>query len=155
MLCTVMTRVWVLLTLATMVMRIVWVSYWYLFLESWHLKKFDITKEWHTLQKWYGNFGFWLINGLSLVLWWVGLARTKNPMKIGREKQRAFTARHSNSPRSHHRSHSCIVLFLVVVTSLLWLIVKEIYNLVFYLAQAFPGIGFLTFPSMIVTLLFE
>jgi hypothetical protein len=66
--------------------------------------------------------------------------------EVGREKRRAFTARHSNSPRARHPSHSCIlVLALVVVVAPHCSVVKEVYNLVFFLTQDFPGMGFLLF----------
>ena len=75
--------------------------------------------------------------------------------EVGREKQCTFTARHSNSPRARHPSHSCIVLALIVVDAPPCSVVKEVYNLVFFLMHVSQGIGFLTFPSMIVTLPFE
>jgi hypothetical protein len=84
---------------------------------------------------------------------WLGLYFELN--EVGRKKRRSFTARHSNSLRARHPSHSCIVLALVVVVSPPFSVVKEVYNLVFFLVRASPGMGFLTLPSMIVTIPFE
>jgi len=47
------------------------------------------------------------------------------------------------------------ILALVVVVAPPCSVVKEVYSLLFFLAWDFPGMGFLTFPSMIVTLSFE
>jgi hypothetical protein len=68
------------------------------------------------------------------------------------EKRRAVNAHHSNSPRAHHPSHSCIFLALVVVVAPPCPVVEEVYSLVFLLAQTFTGMGFLTLPSMRVSL---
>jgi hypothetical protein len=62
--------------------------------------------------------------------------------EFGRDKRRAFTAHHSNSPQAHHPSHSCILfLALVVVEALPCSIAKEIYSLVFPRAR-FSRYGF-------------
>jgi hypothetical protein len=37
--------------------------------------------------------------------------------EVGREKRRAFTTRHLNSPRAHHPSHSCILFLALVVVN--------------------------------------
>jgi hypothetical protein len=60
-----------------------------------------------------------------------------------------------SSPRAHHPSHSCIVLALVFVVAPPCSVVEEVYSLGFLLAQTFPGMGFLIFPFMRVTLPFE
>jgi hypothetical protein len=85
----------------------------------------------------------------------MGLACTKNSMKLEGRSDVHLLHVTQTPPRAHHPSHSCIVLALVFVVALPCSVVKEVYSLVFFLAQDFPGMGFLTFPSMIVTLPFE
>jgi len=87
---------------------------------------------------------------LSVRVNWFGSYLELND--VGREKRCAFFARHSNTPRARHPSHSCIFGSISCCCSVMPGHGGSIQPWLFHLAQSFTGMGFLTFPSMKVSL---